>query len=66
MIRLILAKIVAICDGELAANICEELQAVAHYQMELLKRREPMWVLNTCVLYVYEYNPRMLEWLERR
>ena len=67
MIRRILDKVMVICTGRNAVgDLYELLLEVARQQMNLLKQNKPMWVLNTCVLYLYEYNPRMLEWLNRR
>lgn len=69
MIRLILMKIGRICQKEhdIDGNeLTEKLQEVATIQMLRLAEHQDMFVLNTCVLFVYEYNPRMLEWLDRR
>lgn len=67
MIRLIMEKVMVICNGRnVVGDLYELLLEVACQQMDLLKHNKAMWVLNTCVLYVYEYNPRMLEWLNRR
>ncbi|WP_432648325.1 hypothetical protein [Mitsuokella sp.] len=69
MIRLILMKIERICQEEHGfdgKDLTEKLQEVAAIQMLRLSERQAMFVLNTCVLFVYEYNPRMLEWLDKR
>ena len=39
---------------------------VAECQISRLKANQEMYVLNTCILYVYEYNPSMLDWLDRK
>ena len=69
MIRLILMKIERICQEEHGVelnDLTEKLQEVAAVQMLRLAEHQAMFVLNTCILFVYEYNPRMLEWLDKR
>ncbi|MGN8835557.1 hypothetical protein ACTNCI_00945 [Mitsuokella jalaludinii] len=67
MIRLILKKVNRICERECtAAELADTLQDVADCQIQRLSAQQSMYVLNTCILYVYEYNPRMLDWLDYR
>lgn len=67
MIRLILKKVNQICErGCEAAELADTLQDVADCQIRRLSAQQSMYVLNTCILYVYEYNPRMLDWLDRK
>lgn len=68
MIKLILLKIQYILAEKeiLVETMPQILLRIAQKQTKLLADKEAMYVLNTCVLYVYEYNPRMLEWLERK
>lgn len=65
MIRLILKKVNQICEREYkAGELVDALQDVADCQIRRLSAQQSMYVLNTCILYVYEYNPRMLDWLD--
>lgn len=67
MIRLILKKVNLICARECkSAELADDLMDVAECQISRLKANQEMYVLNTCILYVYEYNPRMLDWLDRK
>lgn len=67
MIRLILKKVNLICARECkSAELADDLMDVAECQISRLKANQEMYVLNTCILYVYEYNPSMLDWLDRK
>ena len=67
MIRLILKKVNLICARKCkSAELADDLMDVAECQISRLKANQEMYVLNTCILYVYEYNPSMLDWLDRK
>lgn len=67
MIRLILKKVNLICARKCkSAELADDLMDVAKRQISRLKANQEMYVLNTCILYVYEYNPSMLDWLDRK
>ena len=69
IIRFNLDKIkkIACCTHEmLVENLYAVLKDVLKIQIHLLQQTTSFYILNTCLLCVYEYNPKMIEWLERK
>lgn len=69
IIRFNLDKIkkIACCNETmLVENLYAVLKDVLKIQIHLLRQTTSFYILNTCLLCVYEYNPKMIEWLERK
>lgn len=47
-------------------GLYDALKKILDIQVQLLQNNEYFYILNTCLLCIYEYNPRMIEWLDRR
>lgn len=48
------------------AAIYDILKTILTLQIDLLQRKAAFYILNTCLFCIYEYNPRMIDWLERK
>nr|WP_297934986.1 hypothetical protein [uncultured Lachnoclostridium sp.] len=69
IIRLNLDKIrkLTCCNEKMMVeNLYAVLREVLKIQIHLLQQTASFYILNTCLLCVYEYNPKMIEWLERK
>lgn len=50
----------------LVENLYAVLREVLKIQIHLLQQTTSFYIVNTCLLCVYEYNPKMIEWLGRK
>lgn len=69
IIRLNLWKIVSILDidkSNLSSDLYDILREVLKVQVVLWQQESSLYILNTCLLCIYEYNPKMIEWLNRK
>lgn len=69
IIRLNLWKIIYMLNidkDNLSGDLYGILREVLKLQVALWQRESSIYILNTCLLCIYEYNPKMIQWLDRR
>lgn len=49
-----------------SGDLYDILKTILTLQIDLLQRKAAFYILNTCLFCIYEYNPRMIDWLERK
>lgn len=53
-------------EGNLSSDLYGILKDVLALQLQVLEEEASFYILNTCLLCMYEYNPKLIAWLNRK